>query len=118
MKRSDQVFEGDEARNFDDYFSLTKEKATLKRAQAVSASATASGADSSGSKHTHGYLYYCTPSQDRPPLSGSFRFPVLPSTLKTLRKAPTYSDTTDDLGNYNFAVLSIHQDSHPLFEKY
>lgn len=49
-KRSGQVLEGDEARNFDGYFTLTrKEKARLKRAQAVSASATASGADSSGS---------------------------------------------------------------------
>ena len=49
-KRSGQVLEGDEARNFDGYFSLTrKEKARLKRAQAASASATTSGADSSGS---------------------------------------------------------------------
>ena len=31
-------------------------------------------------ENTHGHLYYCTPSQDRPPLSGSFRFRVLPST--------------------------------------
>ena len=30
-------------------------------------------------ENTHGYLYYCTPSQDRPPISGSFRFRVLPS---------------------------------------
>jgi protein SPT2 len=45
-KRSGEVLEGDEARNFDGYFTLTKkEKAKLKRAQAVSASATASGAD-------------------------------------------------------------------------
>lgn len=28
-------------------------------------------------KHTHGYLYYCTPSPDRPSLSGSFRFRVV-----------------------------------------
>ena len=49
-KRSGHVLEGDEARNFDGYFSLTKkEKARLKRAQAVSASATTSGADSPGS---------------------------------------------------------------------
>lgn len=49
-KRSGQVLEGDEARNFDDYFSLSKkEKARLKRAQAVSALANTSGADSSGS---------------------------------------------------------------------
>ena len=49
-KRSGQVLEGDEARNFDGYFSLTrKEKARLKREQAASASATTSGADSSGS---------------------------------------------------------------------
>ena len=32
-------------------------------------------------ENTHGYLYYCTPPQDRPPVSGSFRFRVLPSTL-------------------------------------
>ena len=31
-------------------------------------------------ENTHGYLYYCTPSQDRPRVSGSFRFRVLPST--------------------------------------
>lgn len=28
-------------------------------------------------KNTHGHLYYCTPSPDRPPLSGSFRFRVM-----------------------------------------
>ena len=48
-KRSGQVLEGDEARNFDGYFTLTKkEKARLKQAQTV-ASATTSGTDSSGS---------------------------------------------------------------------
>ena len=31
-------------------------------------------------ENTHGYLYYCTPPQDRPPVSGSFRFRVLPYT--------------------------------------
>ena len=41
MKR--QVLEGDEARNFDGYFTLTKKEKA--RAQAVSASATTSGAD-------------------------------------------------------------------------
>lgn len=47
-KRSGQVLEGEEARNFDGYFTLTKkEKARLKRAQA--ASATTSGDDPSGS---------------------------------------------------------------------
>ena len=44
MKRSGQVLEGDEARNFDGYFTLTKKEKA--RAQAVSASATSSGADS------------------------------------------------------------------------
>ena len=49
-KRSGQVLEGDEARNFDGYFTLTKkEKARLKQAQTVSASVTTSGGDSSGS---------------------------------------------------------------------
>lgn len=49
-KRSGQVLEGDEARNFDGYFTLTKkEKAKLKRSQAVSASVNSSGADSFGS---------------------------------------------------------------------
>jgi protein SPT2 len=49
-KRSGQVLEGDEARNFDGYFTSTKkEKARLKQAQAVSASATTSGTDSPGS---------------------------------------------------------------------
>lgn len=28
-------------------------------------------------KNTHGHLYYCTPSPDRPALSGSFRFRVI-----------------------------------------
>lgn len=31
-------------------------------------------------ENTRGHLYYCTPSQDRPRLSGSIRFRVLPST--------------------------------------
>ena len=31
-------------------------------------------------ENTHGHLYYCTPPQDRPPLSGFFRIRVLPST--------------------------------------
>ena len=52
-KRSGQVLEGDEARNFDGYFTLSrKEKARLKRAQAVSASATTSGADFSDSSES------------------------------------------------------------------
>lgn len=39
-------------------------------------------------ENTNGYLYYRTPSQDRPRLSGSFRFRVLPST----------SDSPEDFG--------------------
>lgn len=46
-KRSGHVLEGDEARNFNEYFAPTKkEKARLKQAQVVSTSATTSGADS------------------------------------------------------------------------
>ena len=46
-KRSGQVLEGDEARNFDGYFAPTKkERERLKQAQAVAASANNSGADS------------------------------------------------------------------------
>jgi protein SPT2 len=59
-KRSGQVLEGDEARNFDGYFTLTrKEKARLKRAQVpqdVSASAITSGADSSVSSEPRNHL--------------------------------------------------------------
>ena len=48
-KRSGHVLEGDEARNFNEYFAPTKkEKARLKQAQTVSTSATTSGADSPG----------------------------------------------------------------------
>lgn len=43
-------------------------------------------------KDTHGYLYYCTPSRDRPPLSGSFRFRVLPPTLD---RTKGFSEGTD-----------------------
>ena len=54
-KRSGQVLEGDEARNFNGYFGPTKrekEKEKLRRAQAVSTSATTSGADSPGPRES------------------------------------------------------------------
>jgi protein SPT2 len=48
-KRSGHVLEGDEARNFNEYFApAKKEKAKLKQAQAVSTSSPTSGADSPG----------------------------------------------------------------------
>ena len=48
-KRSGQVLEGDEARNFNEYFAPSKkEKEKLKQVQAISTSANTSGADSPG----------------------------------------------------------------------
>jgi hypothetical protein len=38
--------------------------------------------------------------------------------LALLRMAPTYFDPTIFLGSYHFTVLSMHQDTHPLFEDY
>ena len=38
--------------------------------------------------------------------------------LKVFLRAPIYFDLTDALGSYCFTVLSIPQDTHPLFEKF
>ena len=105
-KRSGQVLEGDEARNFDGYFAPTKkEKERLKQAQASSASATTSGADSPGPRE-----YFLTPTfSDRDFCFGTGLVERSSSSVPTFLKEPSSSKPVAAAANKQSQGTSAHQ---------